>query len=65
MIFQGTPGRITVGSKVWVEDPEIGWIHGDVSEINGKKGTIITSSERTVSFCCLITAISETQQKLQ
>ncbi|XP_057725408.1 myosin-12 isoform X1 [Arachis stenosperma] len=44
----GTPVNIIVGSHVWVEDPEISWIDGVVTEINGKNATIVTSNGRTV-----------------
>ncbi|KAK7243670.1 hypothetical protein RIF29_38478 [Crotalaria pallida] len=44
----GTPVNIIVGSQVWVEDPEIAWIDGEVTAINGKNATIITSNGKTV-----------------
>ena len=33
--MQTTLVNIVVGSPVWVEDPEVAWIDGDVFEING------------------------------
>lgn len=44
----GTPVNIIVGSQVWVEDPEIAWIEGEVTEINGRNATIITTIGKTV-----------------
>ncbi|XP_019445660.1 PREDICTED: myosin-12-like isoform X3 [Lupinus angustifolius] len=44
----GTPVNIIVGSQVWVEDPEIAWIHGEVAEINGKKAKILTIDGKSV-----------------
>lgn len=42
--------NIIVGSQVWVEDPEIAWVDGEVTEINGTNATIITTNGRAVSF---------------
>ncbi|TKY61360.1 Myosin-11 protein [Spatholobus suberectus] len=36
----GTPVNIIVGSHVWVEDPEVSWIDGQVSKINGEDAEI-------------------------
>ncbi|XP_019445659.1 PREDICTED: myosin-12-like isoform X1 [Lupinus angustifolius] len=47
-MVQGTPVNIIVGSQVWVEDPEIAWIHGEVAEINGKKAKILTIDGKSV-----------------
>ncbi|XP_072989878.1 myosin-12-like isoform X2 [Typha latifolia] len=44
----GTPVNIIVGSHVWVEDPEIAWIDGEVTEIKGGKATIITTNGKTI-----------------
>ncbi|PNY04685.1 myosin-H heavy chain-like protein [Trifolium pratense] len=44
----GTPVNIIVGSQVWVEDPEIAWIDGEVTQINGTNATIITTDGKTV-----------------
>lgn len=38
-----------VGSHVWAEDPEVAWIDGQVTEINGKEATILTTNGKTVS----------------
>ena len=50
-MIQGTPVNIIVGSHVWVEDPEVAWIDGEVKEINGREATLITSEGKTVSYC--------------
>ncbi|CAI8603321.1 unnamed protein product [Vicia faba] len=39
----GTPENIIVGSHVWIEDPEVAWIDGQVLKINGKDAEIETS----------------------
>ncbi|KAE9590489.1 putative myosin ATPase [Lupinus albus] len=44
----GTPVNIIVGSQVWVEDPEIAWIDGEVTEIDGRNAKIITTNGKTV-----------------
>lgn len=49
-LVQGTPVNIIVGSQVWVEDPEDAWIDGEVTQINGKNVTIITTNGKTVSL---------------
>ncbi|KAL0322108.1 UNVERIFIED_CONTAM: Myosin-11, partial [Sesamum calycinum] len=36
----GTPVNIIVGSHVWVEDPEVAWIHGQVAKISGQEAEI-------------------------
>ncbi|KAL3516640.1 hypothetical protein ACH5RR_023542 [Cinchona calisaya] len=44
----GTPVNIIVGSRVWVEDPEVAWIDGEVTEIKGTDATIVTSSDKKI-----------------
>ncbi|XP_077247781.1 myosin-like protein XIF [Tasmannia lanceolata] len=44
----GTPVNIIVGSHVWVEDPELAWIDGEVTEINGNNATIIVTNGKTL-----------------
>lgn len=51
---QGTPVNIIVGSHVWVEDPEIAWIDGEVTEIKGADATIVTTNGKTVSQLCFL-----------
>ncbi|XP_019051915.1 PREDICTED: myosin-9-like isoform X2 [Nelumbo nucifera] len=40
--------NIVVGSSVWVEDPEIAWVDGEVLKIDGEDAEIRTSNEKTV-----------------
>ncbi|KAL0437383.1 UNVERIFIED_CONTAM: Myosin-11, partial [Sesamum radiatum] len=57
--MQATPVNIVEGSYVWVEDPEVTWIDGQVEEIKGdeaevrisdeKKGKAIFAEDRTVA----------------
>ena len=49
LMIQGTPVNIIVGSHVWVEDPEVAWIDGEVIDIKGKDATIVTTNGKTVS----------------
>nr|DAD42073.1 TPA_asm: hypothetical protein HUJ06_000303 [Nelumbo nucifera] len=44
----GTPVNIIVGSHVWVEDSELAWIDGEVTEIKGSDATIVTTDGKTV-----------------
>ncbi|KAL6526639.1 hypothetical protein OROGR_015729 [Orobanche gracilis] len=39
---------IAVGSQVWVEDPDVAWIDGEVVEVNGDEIKVNTTSEKTV-----------------
>ncbi|KAJ1409369.1 P-loop containing nucleoside triphosphate hydrolase [Sesbania bispinosa] len=43
-----TPVNIIVGSHVWIEDPEVCWIDGQVSKINGKDAEIETTNGKKV-----------------
>ncbi|KAK7285902.1 hypothetical protein RJT34_20687 [Clitoria ternatea] len=44
----GTPVNIVVGSHVWVEDPEVAWIDGQVSKISGTDAEIETTNGKQV-----------------
>ncbi|KAK8937305.1 hypothetical protein KSP39_PZI012267 [Platanthera zijinensis] len=44
----GTPVNIVVGSHVWVENAELAWIDGEVTEIKRGDATIITTDGRTI-----------------
>ncbi|KAL0925889.1 hypothetical protein M5K25_004263 [Dendrobium thyrsiflorum] len=44
----GTPVNIVVGSHVWVENAEIAWIDGEVTEIKGGDATIVTTDGKTI-----------------
>ncbi|WVY96421.1 hypothetical protein V8G54_028572 [Vigna mungo] len=45
---KGVPENIVVGSHVWVGDPEVIWIGGQVLSINGEDAEIQISDERKV-----------------
>ncbi|KAG2402223.1 Myosin-11 Myosin XI [Vigna angularis] len=45
----GTPVNIIVGSHVWIEDPEVSWIDGQVLKINGKDAEIETTNGKKVN----------------
>jgi len=47
--LQGTAVNIIEGSHVWVEDPSVAWIDGQVTKINGNDLEIQTSDGKTVS----------------
>ncbi|XP_030472194.2 myosin-11 [Syzygium oleosum] len=44
----GTPVNIIVGSHVWVEDPELAWIDGQVLKINGQELEIQATNGKKV-----------------
>uniref|UniRef100_A0A2N9G9D4 Myosin motor domain-containing protein n=1 Tax=Fagus sylvatica TaxID=28930 RepID=A0A2N9G9D4_FAGSY len=44
----GTPVNIIVGSHVWAEDPNLAWIDGQVSKINGQEAEIQTTNGKKV-----------------
>lgn len=48
-MIQGVPENIVVGSHVWVGDPEVIWIGGQVLSINGEDAEIQISDERKVN----------------
>ncbi|KAL8171461.1 hypothetical protein V2J09_023265 [Rumex salicifolius] len=45
-----TSTKVVVGSHVWVEDPEVTWIDGDVTDIKEEKITVICTSGKTVTI---------------
>lgn len=47
---QATQANIDVGSLVWVEDPDVAWIDGEVLEVNGDEVKVSCTSGKTVSF---------------
>ncbi|RZC77767.1 hypothetical protein C5167_002019 [Papaver somniferum] len=47
-LFQGTPVNIIVGSHIWVEDPQVAWIDGEVTEIKGKDASIVTTNGKKI-----------------
>ncbi|KAM0937131.1 putative myosin ATPase [Dioscorea sansibarensis] len=44
----GTPVNIIVGSHVWVEEPELAWIDGEVTQIKAGDATIVTTNGKTI-----------------
>ncbi|KAL6516153.1 hypothetical protein OROGR_019458 [Orobanche gracilis] len=44
----GTPVNIIVGSHVWVEDPDIAWVDGQVTRINGKEVEVQASNGKKI-----------------
>ncbi|KAB1202882.1 Myosin-11 [Morella rubra] len=44
----GTSVNIIVGSHVWVEDPDLAWVDGQVSKINGQEAEILTTKGKKV-----------------
>ncbi|XP_071736170.1 myosin-6-like [Rutidosis leptorrhynchoides] len=42
------PSKVVVGSQVWVEDPEVVWIDGDVLEINDQQIKVNLSSGKEI-----------------
>lgn len=38
-----------VGSLVWIEDPEVAWLDGEVLEVNGQDIKVLCTSGTTVS----------------
>lgn len=45
---QAASAKVTVGSHVWVEDPDDAWIDGEVEEVNTEEITL-NCSGKTVS----------------
>ncbi|XP_047308351.1 myosin-6-like [Impatiens glandulifera] len=39
---------LSVGSLVWLEDPDVAWIDGEVTEVNGDNLKVLCSSGKTV-----------------
>lgn len=50
VFLQAAQASIAVGSQVWVEDPDVAWIDGEVIKVNGATITVKCSNEKTV--CC-------------
>lgn len=47
--MQATSSNVVVGSRVWVEDPEVAWIDGEVVEVKGEEIKIKCSSGKEVN----------------
>lgn len=39
---------VTVGSQVWVEDPDVAWIDGEVAELKGEEVKVLCTSGKSV-----------------
>lgn len=48
-ILQVAPVNIIVGSHVWIEDPGVAWIDGEVVKINGEEVHVQATNGKTVS----------------
>ncbi|THU47876.1 hypothetical protein C4D60_Mb09t20270 [Musa balbisiana] len=48
-LFEATQPNIAVGSEVWVEDPDVAWIDGEVLDVKRDEITISCSSGKTVT----------------
>ncbi|KAL4195257.1 hypothetical protein AMTRI_Chr05g63720 [Amborella trichopoda] len=46
--MKAAPDNIVVGSHVWVEDPVLAWVDGEVSRINGQEVHVHTTNGKTV-----------------
>lgn len=44
---------VNVGSSVWVEDPEVAWIDGEVIEVKGNDIKVLCTSGKTVCLTSL------------
>ncbi|KAG0480395.1 hypothetical protein HPP92_011253 [Vanilla planifolia] len=44
----GTPVNIIVGSHVWIEDPAVAWIDGQVTKITGQDAEVQTTNGKTI-----------------
>jgi myosin V len=49
--LQAAQASIAVGSQVWVEDPDVAWIDGEVVKVHGDTITVKCSNEDTVCCC--------------
>lgn len=47
-------GNVTIGAQVWVEDPELAWVEGEVLEINGKNVKVRSVKGNEVNTCSLL-----------
>ncbi|GAB4855374.1 hypothetical protein Ancab_023997 [Ancistrocladus abbreviatus] len=48
MVVQGTPVNIIVGSHVWVADPDLSWIDGQVLKITGQEAEVVVNDGKKV-----------------
>ncbi|KAK7852027.1 myosin-17 [Quercus suber] len=48
VVDDGMPKNIVIGSHVWVGDPELVWIDGQIINVNGEEAEIQTSNRKTI-----------------
>lgn len=48
ILCQGAPDNIVLGSHVWVEDPSLAWIDGEVFRINDQEVHVRATNGKTV-----------------
>lgn len=48
-VMQTVSANLVVGSHVWVEDPEVAWIDGEILDVDGQEIKISSSSGKVVS----------------
>lgn len=53
LVTQVASRSLLVGSSVWVDDPEVSWVDGEVLKIKGDEVTIKCTSGKKVSFSCI------------
>nr|GMD55840.1 myosin-11 isoform X1 [Ipomoea batatas] len=58
----GTSVNIIVGSHVWIEDPDIAWLDGEVNKISGNEAEIQTSDGKTTYTGNILIAINPFQK---
>lgn len=49
MDLQAASVSLGAGSLVWVQDPDVAWIDGEVLEVNGSDVKVLCTSGKTVS----------------
>ena len=54
VLLQASPVNLIVGSHVWVEDPVLAWIDGEVTQINGQDVHVHTTNGKKVSAALFI-----------
>ena len=60
MHMQASLDNIIVGSHVWVEDPVLAWVDGEVFKINGNEVHAHTTNGKTVCIQSIYRLISFT-----
>ncbi|KAJ9551200.1 hypothetical protein OSB04_015245 [Centaurea solstitialis] len=60
--LQAAPVNIIVGSHVWVEDPSLAWIDGEVTKINGQELHVHTTNGKKTYTGNILIAINPFQR---